>query len=82
MTHLNDKDKKAQMESMKAFDEQMPSVGIFWDDPEDHSLFGVRKKEQTPYIGGGGSGERDAVYQLSSFASSGMGQGVRKPNRP
>ena len=36
------------MEDMKSFDEQMPSVGIFWYDPEDHTLFGVRKKELTP----------------------------------
>ena len=36
------------MEDMKSFDEQMPSVGIFWYDPEEHTLFGVRKKELTP----------------------------------
>ena len=36
------------MADMKNFDEPMPSVGIFWYDPEDHSLFGVRKKELTP----------------------------------
>ena len=33
---------------MATFDEQMPSVGIFWYDPEDKTLFGVRKKELTP----------------------------------
>lgn len=48
MTQLNEKDHKAQMEDMRSFDEQMPCVGIFWYDPEDHSLFGVRKKELTP----------------------------------
>lgn len=48
MTQLSDKDHKAQMESMRAFDEQMPCVGIFWYDPEDHCFFGVRKKEVTP----------------------------------
>ena len=36
-----------QMEDMKSFDEQMPCVGIFWNDPEDNTLFGVRKKELT-----------------------------------
>lgn len=36
------------MADMKSFDEPMPSVGIFWYDPEDHTLFGVRKKELTP----------------------------------
>ena len=48
MTHLNDTDHAAQMADMKSFDEPMPSVGIFWYDPEYHSLFGVRKKELTP----------------------------------
>ena len=47
MTHLSDKDQKAQMEDMLSFDEQMPCVGIFWYDPEDHTLFGIRKKELT-----------------------------------
>ena len=44
MTQLSDKEHKAQMEDMKSFDEQMPCVGIFWYDPEDNTLFGVRKK--------------------------------------
>ena len=48
MTQLNDKEHAAQMADMKAFDEQMPCIGIFWYDPEDHSLFGVGKKELTP----------------------------------
>ena len=38
------------MEDMKSFDEQMPCVGIFWYDPEDNMLFGVRKKELTPQM--------------------------------
>ena len=48
MVQLTEQERKAQMESMKAFDEQMPCVGIFWYDPADHSLFGVRKEELTP----------------------------------
>ena len=48
MTHLTDEEHDKQMADMKAFDEQMPCVGIFWYDPEDNSLFGVRKKEITP----------------------------------
>ena len=50
MTQLNDKEHKAQMEDMASFDEQMPCVGIFWYDPEDNTLFGVRKKELTPQM--------------------------------
>ena len=50
MTQLSDKEHKAQMEDMKSFDEQMPCVGIFWYDPEDNTLFGVRKKELTPQM--------------------------------
>ena len=48
MTQLNDKERAAQMADMKSFDEEMPSIGIFWYAPEKHSLFGVRKKEITP----------------------------------
>ena len=48
MTHLSEKEHEEQMAAMRAFDEQMPCVGIFWYDPEDKSLFGVRKKELTP----------------------------------
>ena len=44
MTQLSDKEHKVQMEDMRSFDEQMPCVGIFWYDPQDHTLFGVRKK--------------------------------------
>lgn len=48
MTQLSDKEHTAQMEAMKAFDEEMPSVGIFWYDPENHDFFGVCKQEVTP----------------------------------
>ena len=50
MTQLSDKEHNVQMEDMKSFDEQMPCVGIFWYDPEDNTLFGVRKKELTPLM--------------------------------
>lgn len=50
MTHLSEEEHNAQMSAMRAFDEQMPCVGIFWYDPEDKSLFGVRKKELTPAV--------------------------------
>ena len=48
MTCLTDIDHKAQMESMREFDEQMPCVGIFWYDQDEHALFGVHKQELTP----------------------------------
>ena len=48
MNKLSSEEHSAQMASMKAFDEQMPSIGIFWYDAEDHSFFGVRKSELTP----------------------------------
>lgn len=38
------------MEDMRQFDEQMPCVGIFWYDPADKVLFGVRKQELTPQM--------------------------------
>ena len=50
MTQLSDKEHNVQMEDMVSFDEQMPCVGIFWYDPEDNTLFGVRKKELTPQM--------------------------------
>ena len=50
MTQLTDKERTAQMNDMRSFDEQMPCVGIFWYDPADHSFFGVRKKEITPQM--------------------------------
>ena len=48
MEKLTKAQHKAQMEDMSSFDEQMPCVGIFWYDPEEHTLFGVRKQELTP----------------------------------
>lgn len=51
MTELSKKEHHAQMQSMKAFDESMPCIGIFWYDPTDHSFFGVRKSELTPKMG-------------------------------
>ena len=48
MTQLTDKERTAQMNDMRSFDEQMPCVGIFWYDPADRNFFGVRKKEITP----------------------------------
>ena len=50
MKTLSDDQHNAQMDDMRSFDEQMPSVGIFWYDPDDHTLFGVRKKEITPQM--------------------------------
>ena len=50
MIQLSDKEHNMQMDDMKSFDEQMPCVGIFWYDPEDHTFFGVRKKELTPQM--------------------------------
>ena len=50
MTQLTKEEQAAQMKAMKAFDEQMPCVGIFWYDAEENSLFGVRKKEITPVM--------------------------------
>ena len=48
MTQLSQTDHAAQIESMKAFDEQMPCVGIFWYDMAEEVFFGVRKMELTP----------------------------------
>lgn len=48
MTQLTDGEHNALMEDMRQFDEQMPCVGIFWYDPADKTLFGVRKQELTP----------------------------------
>ena len=50
MTQLTDKERTAQMNDMRSFDEQMPCVGIFWYDPANHGFFGVRKKEITPQM--------------------------------
>ena len=48
MTQLTEKQHQAQMADMKSFDEQMPCVGIFWSDQEEHNLVGVYKNEITP----------------------------------
>lgn len=45
---MSDNEIQQQMEAMRALDEPMPQVGIFWYDPEDKALFGVRKQELTP----------------------------------
>lgn len=36
------------MADMASFDEEMPSVGIFWYDADEHDFFGVGKSELTP----------------------------------
>ena len=36
------------MTDMQTFDEQMPCIDIFWYDPAEKVLFGVRKEELTP----------------------------------
>lgn len=48
MTQLSATEHETLMEDMRQFDEQMPCVGIFWYDPADKMLFGVRKQELTP----------------------------------
>lgn len=48
MTQLTREEHEAMMADMQTFDEQMPCVGIFWYDPADRVLFGVRKLELTP----------------------------------
>ena len=63
MTQLTDKERTAQMNDMRSFDEQMPCVGIFWYDPAEHSFFGVRKKEITPQM------VEDAAEKGSPFIS-------------
>lgn len=71
MTQLSEKDHKAQMAAMKVFDEQMPCIGIFWYDPEEHSFFGVHKKEITPKMveEARANGVYDIDYPLSTFNS-------------
>lgn len=48
MTQLTESEHQAQMADMAQFDEQMPCVGIFWYDAEEHNFFGVCKQELTP----------------------------------
>lgn len=45
---MSEKEIQQQMDAMRALDEPMPQVGIFWFDPNDHTFFGVRKQELTP----------------------------------
>lgn len=40
MTSLEQEQHNQQMADMASFDEEMPSVGIFWYDEQSHSLFG------------------------------------------
>lgn len=49
MTQLTDKERTAQMNDMRSFDEQMPCVGIFWYDPADRIFFGVRGESSRKY---------------------------------
>lgn len=48
MTSLSKEQHNQQMADMASFDEEMPSVGIFWYDIEEHCFFGVRKEQLTP----------------------------------
>ena len=48
MTQLSKEEHQAIMADMQAFDEQMPCVGIFWYDPANKVLFGVRKRFPFP----------------------------------
>lgn len=48
MTTLDKLSHDQQMEDMASFDEEMPSVGIFWYDTEEHNFFGVCKEQLTP----------------------------------
>ncbi|MBR1564496.1 MAG: hypothetical protein IJ650_04040 [Paludibacteraceae bacterium] len=41
-------ERNSLMADMKSYDEPMPSIGIFWYDPEEQRFFGVYKKELTP----------------------------------
>ena len=45
MTKLSTGEHKAQLEAMKAFDEQMPCVGFFCYDPADKVFLGVYKEK-------------------------------------
>lgn len=44
---LTEEQHDALMDDMRLFEDQMPSVGIFWYDTMNHNLFGVHKKELT-----------------------------------
>ena len=43
MTTLSLEEHNAQMADMNSFDEQMPSVGIFWYDSQEHGM-GINKR--------------------------------------
>lgn len=45
---MSEEEIQKQMDAMRALDEPMPQVGIFWYDMEDKSFFGVCKQELTP----------------------------------
>lgn len=45
---MSDEEIQQQMDAMRALDEPMPQVGIFWYDPQDKIFFGVRKIAITP----------------------------------
>lgn len=61
------------MADMQAFDEQMPCVGIFWYDPAEKVLFGVRKQELTPKMTTEAA-EKGLLFTTTKTASAGMGQ--------
>lgn len=48
MNRLTDKERKALMDDIRSFDEQMPCVGVFQYNPIGHRLVGVQKSEVTP----------------------------------
>jgi hypothetical protein len=41
MTQLTESEHQAQMSDIAQFDKQMPYVGTFWYDAEEHNFFGV-----------------------------------------
>ena len=48
MRGLSDQVHTALMDDMKLFDEEMPSIGFFCYNMQEHRLFDVIKKELTP----------------------------------
>ena len=49
MKKLSDTSHSALMSDLsRSCSGQLPSVGIFWYNPEEHALCGVRKKEMSP----------------------------------
>lgn len=45
---MSDQELQQQMDAMRALDEPMPQVGIFWFNLDDHTFSGVHKQELTP----------------------------------